>query len=218
MKVLYFHQHFQSGSGSWPTRSYEFASHLISQGHHVTMVAGLHDMAAGAGDRSLHESTVDGIRVLWLGIPYSQTLGRMGRLLSFSAYAALGSAVAVRVDRPDVVYASSTPLTVGIPGLITARLTGAPFVFEVRDLWPEIPIALGYLNGRAAIASAKGLERLLYREAAELVALSPGMERGMVAAGAEPGKITVIPNMADLTLFSGECEGASWRSRVGIPA
>ena len=181
------------------------------------MVAGLHDITAGEAGHSARESTVDGIRIIWLGIPYSQTLGKAGRLLSFAAYAALGSAVAARVDRPDVVFATSTPLTAGIPGLITARLLGAPFVFEVRDLWPEIPIALGYLRNPIAIASAKRLERLLYGEAQALIALSPGMERGMVSMGADPRRIKIIPNMADLTLFSNPSPGLSWRSQVGIP-
>lgn len=217
MKVLYFHQYFQASTGSWPTRSYEFARHLVTQGHEVTMVAGLPDLSGASDGHKMHESDVDGIRVLWLGMPYSQHLGTPGRLLSFAAYAALGSLVAARVDKPDVVFATSTPLSVGIPGLMTARIMRAPFVFEVRDLWPEIPIALGFLKDQVSIKAATALERLLYREASALIALSPGMERGMVGAGADAKKITVIPNMADLTLFAQHQEGASWRDEVGIP-
>lgn len=217
MKVLYFHQYFQASTGSWPTRSYEFARHLVSQGHEVTMVAGLPDLSGASDGHKMHESDVDGIRVLWLGMPYSQHLGTPGRLLSFAAYASLGSLVAARVDKPDVVFATSTPLSVGIPGLMTARIMGAPFVFEVRDLWPEIPIALGFLKNKASIKAVTALERCLYREASALIALSPGMARGMIAAGADSKKITVIPNMADLSLFAQHQEGAGWRDEVGIP-
>ena len=156
MKVLYFYQYFSTREGSTGTRSYEFSTHLLSQGHEVTMVAGASEHSERSSTGLVEEETVDGIKVLRLGIPYSQMLGPLARMVSFGAYAGLASTILPRVDRPDVVFATSTPLTAGIPGLIAARWFRVPFVFEVRDLWPEIPIALGYLKGKSVIAAAEG--------------------------------------------------------------
>jgi glycosyltransferase involved in cell wall biosynthesis len=217
MKLLYFYQYFNTREGCTGTRSYEFCTHLLEQGHQVTMVTGVSEHSDRPSTRLVEEEDIGGIRVLRLGIPYSQNLGRGGRVASFGAYASLASIMTPKIGRPDVVFATSTPLTVGIPGLAASYCFRVPFVFEVRDLWPEIPVALGFLDGRTVITVAENLERLLYRKAKEIIALSPGMERGVIARGGDPEHVTVIPNMADLTLFQSEGYDPEWRSELGVP-
>jgi len=98
------------------------------------------------------------------------------RLLSFFSFIFWAAWVGIRhVGKQDVVYATSTPLTVGIPGWLIALCKRAPFVFEIRDLWPEAPIQLGALRSPLLIALARWLERFLYRVAKHVVTLSPGM-------------------------------------------
>lgn len=218
MRVLYLYQYFSTREGSTGTRSYEFCTHLIGRGHEVTMVAGVSEHSEGRHAHLVEDESIDGIRVLRLGIPYTQNLQSMARMGSFAAYAALASLVASTVKKPDVVFATSTPLTVGVPGLLVSRRFGVPFVFEVRDLWPEIPIALGYLRGRVAICAARSLERSLYRGAREIITLSPHMERGVVAGGADPRHVAMIPNMADLRLFRPGVATVDWRARLRIPS
>lgn len=217
MRLLYFYQYFNTREGCTGTRSYEFCTHLLQRGHQVTMVTGVSEHSDAPSTRLIDEEDVGGIRVLRLGIPYSQNLGKVGRVASFGAYASLASVIAPRVDRPDVVFATSTPLTAGIPGMAASTLFRVPFVFEVRDLWPEIPVALGFLEGKTAIAVAENLERLLYRRAKEIIALSPGMERGVIARGGDPEHVTMIPNMADLELFQSADSDPGWRAELGVP-
>jgi glycosyltransferase involved in cell wall biosynthesis len=124
------------------------------------------------------------------------------RILSFLLFTAGSTWLALRAPRPDVILATSTPLTVGIPALIASRLRGVPLVFEVRDLWPEAAIQMGAVRRGGALARiAKWLERRLYRASAEVVGLSPGMVDGIVAEGADPARVTMVPNAADLDLF-----------------
>ena len=92
-------------------------------------------------------------------------------------FALAATAAAVRVERPDVIYATSPPLTMALPAIAAARRHRAPFVFEVRDLWPEAPIQMGALTSPAGIRAARALERFVYRRAAHVVALSPGHAR-----------------------------------------
>jgi glycosyltransferase involved in cell wall biosynthesis len=121
---------------------------------------------------------------------------------SFARFACLASLKAANV-KADVVFASSTPLTIAIPGIYTARRQGIPLVFEVRDLWPEMPIAVGALRNRFAIALAGLLEKVAYRSSARIVALSPGIKTGVVKVGHPAERVAVIPNGCDFELFEG---------------
>src|SRR5690606_11415137 len=117
----------------------------------------------------------------------------------FAAYAVLASWYALR-HPADVVVASSGPITVGLPGLVARYLGRRPFVFEVRDLWPEGAIQLGFLRNRWAIGLARWFERACYRASAEVVALSPGQAEAVrrVVLGT---RVTTVPNASDLALI-----------------
>jgi glycosyltransferase involved in cell wall biosynthesis len=101
----------------------------------------------------------------------------------------------------DIILATSTPLTIAVPAIYAARKNGIPMVFEVRDLWPEVPIALGVLRNPLVIGAARRLERLAYRNASHIVALSPDMKAGITATGYPDERVSVIPNACDLQLF-----------------
>jgi glycosyltransferase involved in cell wall biosynthesis len=120
------------------------------------------------------------------------------------------------MPRPDVVYATSPPLTMALPAIAAARRHGAPLVFEVRDLWPEAPIQMGALRNPIAQRTARALERLVYRSAAHVIALSPGMRDGILASGVTEDRVTLIPNASDLELFSPEVDGSESRQRLGL--
>ena len=100
-----------------------------------------------------------------------------------------------------MVLATSTPLTVAVPGVIASRLRRARFVFEVRDLWPELPIEIGALRNPVARRLAFALARTAYRHSSQVIALSPGMADGVAAHGVPRERITVVPNGCDLDLF-----------------
>jgi glycosyltransferase involved in cell wall biosynthesis len=212
VRVLYLHQFFTTREGTGGTRSYEFARHLVGEGHAVTMVT-----AARQGQPS--HRTIDGIDVVEVRGASSDYVratsqGYARRLAGFGGFAAAATAAALRLPRPDVVFATSPALTVAVPGLAAARRHRAPLVFEVRDLWPRAPIEMGALRNPAARTLARGLEKAAYRGAAHVVALSPGMRDGVVAAGVDPGDVTMIPNAADLDLFSPEVDPGSLREQL----
>jgi glycosyltransferase involved in cell wall biosynthesis len=112
----------------------------------------------------------------------------------------------------DVMFATSTPLTIAIPALIASSVRQIPFVFEVRDMWPDVPIALGALRHPILQTFARQLELLTYRRAAHVVALAPGMREDIVAKGIPAGKVSVIPNGCDIHAFGGAAEGRSPRN------
>src|SRR5690606_10899950 len=92
--------------------------------------------------------------------------------------------------------------TIALPGIYASRRLGVPMVFEVRDLWPTVPIALRALKSPPSIAAARWLERVAYNNSARVVALSPEMKAGIAAAGYPDDRISVIPNGCDLDAFN----------------
>ncbi len=224
MHIFYIHQHFALRSGSTGTRSYEFARRWVQAGHTVTLITGNCDVAGLGDDRKLiSRRIVDGINLVVVGARYSNKQSYLQRLLSFFYFMLFSAYVGVRTKGADVVYATSTPLTVGIPAILIKWLKGIPFLFEVRDQWPEVPIALGVIRNRFMKRVLLWLEKAIYRRSAAIVALSPGMAEGVrgVIGGDKP--IAVIPNSSDVDLFeqAGEdCRDVrdryGWGSRLVI--
>lgn len=205
MKILYFHFYFSTTQGSTGTRSYHMAKALAARGHDVTIACS----SWSQSDTGLIGDPVGGVRrgrvedafeVIEFVIPYDQSYGPLKRLMAWLKFARRTIALARQNDY-DLLFASSTPLTVAVPGIFTRRTRGRrPFVFEVRDLWPELPKALGYRNPLGLMGMA-WLERSAYRAASAGVGLSPGIVEGMVRGGMDRSVVTMIPNGCDLETF-----------------
>lgn len=218
MHVLYIHQHFSTRQGAAGTRSYEMARKLVTLGHSVTMICGSYGMAAsgltGAFRRNRREGVVDGIRVIEFDLAYSNRDGFAKRSVTFLRYA-LGAMRIALTGTYDLLFATTTPLTAALPGLVARWLRGKPFVFEVRDLWPELPKAMGAIRNPLVLWALAALEHVAYRSANRCIALAPGIATGIARTGVAPKRIELIPNGCDLEVF----QAASPVTRPpGIPA
>jgi len=152
--------------------------------------------------------TVDGIDIIEFDLAYSNSDGFIARTGLFLKYAIRSIGLALK-EPYDVVFATTTPLTAGIPGIFARWLRGKPFVFEVRDLWPELPKAMGVIKNPIVLAAMSALEWLSYRSAHRLIGLSPGIVDGIAHRGVSREKIALIPNGCDLGIFSDDVE--PWR-------
>ena len=212
MKILYFHQHFSTPKGSAGIRSYAMAQSLIRNGHQVTMVCG----SFGAGqtgltqpfNKGMRRGMVDGIDIIEFELPYSNALSFLKRILIFLSFAFKSIKVAL-TEQYDVVFATTTPLTAGIPGIFARWFRRKPFVFEVRDLWPELPKAMGVIKNPIVLWMMSVLEWTSYHSADRLVGLSPGIVDGIIKRGIAPEKVASIPNGCDLDIFASEHQ--AWR-------
>lgn len=200
MKILYLHQYFNTPSMSGGTRSYEMARRLVAWGHEVHMITternGMFDT-----NRTWHETEEAGIHVHWTPIPYSNKMSYSQRIKAFFSFSWRAAKKAVEIGG-DVVFATSTPLTIAIPGVYASKRLKIPMVFEVRDLWPELPIAIGALKNPLFVHLSKRLERFAYSNSKRIVALSPGMKNGVVFTGYPAEKVSVIPNSCDTDFFA----------------
>jgi len=205
MHVLYFHQHFTTPDGSSSTRSYEIAKRLLASGHRVTMVCGAAALSksglSGPFVRGLREGSVDCIYVIELELPYSNYDSFLWRFWTFLRFAFRSVILALRLDY-DVIFATSTPLTVALPGIAARWLRRKPFVFEVRDLWPELPRAMGVIRNPLVLLMMDWLEFVAYHSATSCVALSPGIAQGITRRGVPKSRVATAPNGCDLDLFA----------------
>ena len=205
MRILYLHQHFTTPAGAGGTRSYELARRLVAHGHQVTMICGsyLHcdTGLAGGFRRGLRKGTVDGIDVIEFDLPYSNQQTLAARAWTFVRFALQSTGVAV-FSRYDLMFATSTPLTAGIPGILARWLRGKPFVFEVRDLWPELPREMGVITNPVVLGAMDWLEWSCYHSASACIGLSPGIVAGIERRGIPSDRIVMIPNGCDLDIFS----------------
>ncbi len=216
-RILYLHQHFSTPAGATATRSHALALALAARGHAVTLACGQYAGAetglAGRFRFGRRDGSLGPLRVVEYAIPCGNAQPLAARAGAFLRYAARASALAM-AQPWDLVIASSTPLTVALPALLARRLRGTPFLFEIRDPWPELPRAMG-LGGPALWWGMDRLADAACRQAAAVVALSEGMAATALAHGAAPGRVEVVPNGCDLTLFGPQI--APWRPEVARP-
>lgn len=220
MRILYLHQYFNTRRHAGSTRSYEIARRLVARGHEVNIVTSERSAAPGVSLLRRSQQTIeDGIHVHWLPVPYANSMSYAQRIWAFSHFA-LRSLAKVAAHESDVIFATSTPLTIAVPAVVGTWLHRIPMVFEVRDLWPEVPILIGAIRGRVPVAMAQWLERFAYRHAERIIALSPGMADGVLRCGYPAEHVSVIPNFAHLDLFGGDSAapnqaGQAFRRRYG---
>jgi glycosyltransferase involved in cell wall biosynthesis len=216
MNIVILHQHFRLPTQAGSTRIYAFAKGLSNRNHKVIVITGsgcrANIIAAQIKyrrGRLLYEkfSLPEDIEVISINDFYSQKLSFGGRLLSFLLFALASSWVILKLQRIHVIFASSTPLSIAIPAILSHKIKKIPFVFEVRDLWPEAPVQLGLLKNKAMISLARALEASAYDNASEIIGISEGLGRKIEA---KSGKTVIfIPHGVDEEFFGERYESGS---------
>ncbi len=211
-RIIYFHQHFSTPRGTTGIRSYEMARCLVNDGHHVTMICGSYDGGVtGINSEFINGrryGNVDGINIIEFNLKYSNNDGFFKRSLTFISFALKSISLALTM-KYDIVFATSTPLTAGIPGIFARWFKNKQFVFEVRDLWPELPKEMGVIKNPIILGLMSILEFFSYRSAHRCIGLSPGIVNGIVKRGVLPENVAMIPNGCDLEIFNSNA--SPWR-------
>lgn len=194
MRIIYIHQYFLTPSEGGATRSYHLSKGMVDSGVEVEMIT--------THNHSYYDlRIIDGIKVHYLPVVYDQKFGFLRRIWAFLIFISLAKKWVAKLPRPDYLYISSTPLTVGMIGLWAKRKFALPYIFEVRDLWPEAPIQVGTIRNPILKKVSYALEARIYRHALKIVALSPGIANAIrIKSPSVP--IHIIPNFSDTEFFS----------------
>jgi glycosyltransferase involved in cell wall biosynthesis len=204
MRVWYVSAYDQPKGQS--TRTYDYSRELVARGHDVTMFCNsychfTHREHLKPGEPWRVEF-VDGIRVVWLRT-YHYTGNGLGRGINMLTNVwRLLRATAALGFRPDVVLGPSVPLLTGWGAMYVARRFDVPFVFEVRDVWPDALVDIGGLKRSSLVYRVfRLIEKQLYRRATRICSTLPYLGDHVLRAGSGPTKIVCIPNGVDFSLF-----------------
>ena len=211
-RLVYLHQYFAIPSVPGGIRSWEFSCRLVQDGWHVSVVCGssylpnvnsnqLNTICKQQMDAYLDKGS-GSFDIKTFPVEYSNLMSFPARILAFLKFTFFSSVHILKKRQPSLYFATSTPLTIAIPVILNRYLKGNLYIFEVRDLWPEIPIAMGVIRSPLLIYIARKLERLAYQNAHHIIVLSPGMKNSIVKSGVSSKKISIIPNACDNQKFN----------------
>ena len=214
MHILLIHQAFAALDEPGGTRHHELARSLAGRGHQVTIIASPISYLTGAkrSDQSswiVRTELEPSITLLRCNTYHALHRSFIHRVISFFGFMVTSFIAGLGVRKVDLVWGTSPPIFQGFTAWLLARLKRVPFLFEVRDLWPEFAISVGVLKNHALIVLSEWLERFLYRHADKVVINSPGFEEHVRQRGARV--IELVPNGADPTMFDPGERGETFR-------
>jgi glycosyltransferase involved in cell wall biosynthesis len=208
MHILIIHQAFASLNEPGGTRHHEFARLLTARGHKVTVIASPVSYITG-GNTNQTNSDMEGVTILRAAVYDAHHRSFFHRIIAFFSFMFSSFWIGLGVKNVDLVWGTSPPIFQGATAWALARLKGAKFLFEVRDLWPQFAIAVGVLTDPILIFLSEWLERFLYRRADRVMVNSPGFLNHVSARGAK--RVDLIPNGADPSMFDPAASGESFR-------
>lgn len=203
MKILYLHQYFVFPEDSGGTRSFDLANLWNSKGLEIEVVTTSAFIKSIPLKKGWNVINRDNITVHILKLDYDNKLPFLKRIFVFLQFIFFASFKVLRL-KCDVLLATSTPLTIGIPALLKKWRHKTPFVFEVRDVWPEAVIAIGALNNKVLANVLYSLEKAIYRSASLIVTLSDDMKTSIVSRYpkvCENKAVVVIENISEIKRF-----------------
>jgi colanic acid biosynthesis glycosyl transferase WcaI len=228
MKILYISQYFPPEMGAPAARAAELSRHWAAAGHDVTVLTGFpnHPTGVMALDyrhklrRIVFRESSEGVNIVrtWL-LPFPNRKA-YERILNYISFCASSAITGLFLSPPDVVIASSPQLLVALSGWWLAGSKRVPFVFEVRDLWPESLVGVGMGGGDSILyRSLAKLAGFLYRRSDRIVVVSPAFENHLVKHWHVPReKISVVENGVETDLFSPHPYASESFSQGSLPA
>jgi glycosyltransferase involved in cell wall biosynthesis len=200
MHLIYLHQYFAFPTIHGSTRSYDLAAEFVKKGIKVTVITTTAKVKGLNESKRWNYLEKEDINLWVLTSNYSQNLSFIKRGILFLTFM-LYASQKILENKCDIVLASSTPITVVVPALLKRIFSGTPFVFEVRDVWPDVPVKMGILKNKWIIGLLYWFERLAYKKASHIVALSVGMKKS-IAMRFKNNKTTVITNISEIKRFN----------------
>ena len=170
----------------------------------------------GYRNRLYQTERLDGVRVVRVWTLLAANEGFVRRILNYVSYLVSVIVVLPFLPRADVIVSTSPQFFCGLAGLFARLVKRAPWVLEIRDLWPESIVAVGAMRKGLAIRFLEWLEGFAYRQADAIVSVTRSFVPHIAERCGDPGKIAVLINGADLSAYTRSDDGASVRRTLGL--
>jgi glycosyltransferase involved in cell wall biosynthesis len=208
MKILLLHQYYLEDDDHGGSRWNEITKQWAEEGHEVQVIAGMMHYTSSK-KRSEYKGkwfvnkSQGAVEVMRCHVSESYNTNFVGRLWAYFSFVFSSSwAGLFKVKgKYDVIIVTSPPLFIGISGYLISLFKRIPFVFEIRDLWPESAIDTGVVTNKFIINLAYTLEKFIYKKASLINVLTPAFKDTLInKKGISQDKIIFIPNAADFSL------------------
>jgi hypothetical protein len=206
MKILFLSDNFPPETNAPASRTYEHAKRWVAAGHSVTVITGAPNFPSGkvhTGYRNAlwKREEIDGIRVVRVWTYITANEGFLRRTLDYMSFMVSATIASVFIRRPDVIVATSPQFFTPCAAWVVSLFKRRPFVFELRDLWPDSIVAVGAMKETRSIRLLRKLEYFLYRKAARIVSVTSSFKAVLTGNGIDAHKIAVVPNGVDLEAY-----------------
>jgi glycosyltransferase involved in cell wall biosynthesis len=207
MHILFLTDNFPPETNAPATRTFEHARRWVRAGVKVTVVTTAPNFPAGKlfpgyRNRLFQREWMDGVETIRVWTYITANEGFVRRTLDYMSFMVSGFLVSLFLRRPDVIVSTSPQFFTACAAYVLSLFKRRPFVFELRDLWPDSIIAVGAMQNSASIRALKRLEYFLYRKAARIVSVTYSFKSVLSGNGIPPAKIAVVRNGADLVGFT----------------
>jgi glycosyltransferase involved in cell wall biosynthesis len=221
MHILFLTDNFPPEVNAPATRTFEHCREWVTAGHQVTVVTCSPNFPkgkvyAGYRNRLLERETIAGIEVLRVWTYISANEGFLKRTIDYATFLNAIFPAVVKVRNVDIIVATSPQLFAPLAALITSRIKGCPYIFELRDLWPESIRAVGAMKNERILAWLEALEMALYRRAAAIVSVTNAFVDNLASRGIAREKMHVVTNGVDLSRFKPRCRDEALAERLGL--
>ena len=207
MHILFLTDNFPPEVNAPASRTFEHCHEWVKAGHQVTVITCVPNFPRGRvykgyRNRLWQTEVMDGIRVIQVWTYIAANRGFIKRILDYVSYMVSATIGSFFVRKPDLVVATSPPLFTAMAGCMVGGMRRIPFIFELRDMWPESIKAVGAMDDSLAIRFFEKIEILLYRKASKIVSVTESFRNILIQREIDPNKIEVVTNGVDLSRFS----------------
>lgn len=221
MHILFLTDNFPPEVNAPATRTYDHARQWVRAGHDVTVITCAPNfpdgkLFAGYRNRLIDRETMDGIEVVRVWTYITANEGVLRRSLDYASFMVSATLAGPFMCRPDIVVATSPQIFTALAGYLVSRMLRVPFVFELRDLWPEAIAAVGAARNPHLLGALRALANFLYRKADAIVAVTRSFRADLISHGIDAAKIHVVTNGADLSQFSPRAPDADLKRVLGF--
>lgn len=221
MHILFLTDNFPPEVNAPASRTFEHCREWVKAGHRVTVITCVPNFPTGKvfdGYRNRLRQTeeMEGIQVIRVWSYITANEGFVKRILDYQSFMVMAILASPFVRGVDVVVGTSPQLFTTCAAYVVSRLKRIPFVFELRDLWPESIRAVGAIKNTRLLDALKRLELFLYRKAARIVSVTHSFKRNLISRGVDANKVVVVTNGVDVSRFRPQPRDELLAAQLGL--
>ena len=221
MHILFLTDNFPPEVNAPASRTFEHCREWVKAGHRVTVVTCAPNFPKGKvfdgyRNKLWQTETVEGIRVIRVWSYITANEGFLRRILDYQSYMLSAIIASIFVRRVDLIIGTSPQFFTACAAYVVSRYKFRPYIFELRDLWPESIKAVGAMKNERAIRFLEWVEMFLYRKSAKVVSVTRSFKDILMRRGIDGGKIEVITNGVDISQFKPRPKDPELTAKLGM--